>query len=51
MQYKWAYTIEYDIEADNAQDAISEIAYIIGQNWIEYADNGNLVEQHDEEGG
>jgi len=44
MAYKFSLTLEYDLEADNEEDAIAELVYAIGHDWIEYADNGELVE-------
>jgi len=44
MAYKFTLNLEYDLDADNVEDAINELIYAIGKDWIEYAGNGELTE-------
>lgn len=43
MAYKFKYTIEYDLEADNEQDAIYELIDLIRRDWPYYTDEGALT--------
>ncbi|KKM24041.1 hypothetical protein LCGC14_1609160 [marine sediment metagenome] len=44
MKYNFKLQLDYDLEADTEEDAIIELTYIIGENWIDYADQGKLTE-------
>lgn len=44
MAYKFKHQIEYELESDNQEDAIYELVELIRNDWIYYADEGDLEE-------
>jgi len=43
MKYKWELTIGYELEAESEEDAIAVVIDLIKQDWIDFADDGELT--------
>jgi hypothetical protein len=41
--FHFSHTIEYEVEAEDEEDAIYQITDLIRRDWPEYIDNGNIT--------
>ena len=48
MAYRFTLQLEYNLEADNEQEAISELVELLKRDWTYYADEGELVKVDEE---
>jgi len=44
ITFKFTLNIEYEVEAENEEEAVYEVVEIIRKDWIYYADEGDFVE-------
>ena len=42
--YKFTHTISYELEAEDEDDAIDQLADLIKRDWLDYIDSGELGE-------
>jgi len=47
-KYKFTYTLEYEVEAEDEQDAIYALADLVKRDWPEYLNEGELTEINEE---
>jgi hypothetical protein len=42
-RYRFTHLIEYTVDAEDEDDAVTQIADLIRRDWIDYLDSGELV--------